>query len=83
MNGGFAATRRSVYDNKDVKAAIDLRGRAALGRRERGAPAGGPVLRGFSKILRDAVTAALRGDGALPDDLVEQLDAALNCRPAP
>ncbi|HSU10875.1 MAG TPA: extracellular solute-binding protein [Pseudonocardia sp.] len=83
VNGGFAATRRSVYDNKDVQAAIDYAGELRSAVENAEPRPEGPCYARFSKILRDAVTAALRGDGSLPDDLVEQLDAALNCRPAP
>ena len=81
--GGFAATRRSVYADPDVQAAFPYAQelRAAV---ENAQPRPeGPCYARFSKILRDAVTASLRNDTALPENLVEQLDAALNCRPAP
>ena len=83
VNGGFAATRGSVYDDLAVRAtfpdAEQLRRAVnnAVPRPE------GPCYARFSKILRDAVTASLRQNTPLPDDFVEQLDAALNCRPAP
>ena len=82
VNGGFAATRGSVYDDQAVRATFPAEKlRAAVNNAEPRPE--GPCYARFSKILRDAVTASLRQNTPLPDDFVEQLDAALNCRPAP
>ena len=82
-NGGFAATRNSVYDDPAVRAVFPYAEELRSAVRNAEPRPEGPCYARFSKILRDDVTASLRGDAPLPENLVEQLDAALNCRPAP
>jgi multiple sugar transport system substrate-binding protein len=83
VKGGFAATRRSVYDDPQVQAAFRYWDELRTAVENAEPRPEGPCYARFSKLLRDAVTASLRSNTPLPDDFVEQLDAALNCRPAP
>ena len=83
VEGGFAATRDAVYDDPSVQAefryANDMR--AAVNIAEPRPE--GPCYARFSKLFRDVLTRSIESEVALPEDFVEQLDAALNCRPAP
>ena len=83
VNGGFAATRGSVYDDAAVRATVPDAEKLRTAVNNAEPRPEGPCYARFSKILRDAVTASLRQNTPLPDDFVEQLDAALNCRPTP
>jgi len=79
--GGFAATRKAVYSNPEIlgqyeyaqdllKAINDAAPRPRSACYER-----------FSKVFRNAVTAALQTGNPLPVGFVDQLDSARSCRP--
>jgi len=81
--GGFAATRQSVYDDESIRAryayAQELL-KALIAAVPRPV---GPCYVRFSEIFHDTVDDALRNGNPLPEDFVDQLNAALTCEPSP
>ncbi len=79
--GGFAATRQSVYDNPSIQAryAYTQELRKAVNSAEPRPQ--GPCYGRFSEIFRSTVAEALGTGNPLPDDFVDRLGTALNCQP--